>query len=97
MCEIGVQSKELKEGWRDVCVRLLGATGGRGTCIIDLLLEASCTQGGIKMIHDFFPEIIPVILRYQTAVFCSWHRGVGPHPHQQILHTKQGQEFFHRG
>ena len=83
-----------------VCVWLVGVIDGKGTCIIDLLLEASCTLGGIKMIYGLFSRLIPVILRYQTALFCSWQWGKEgcAHPRQQSLHTlRRGQESFSTG
>ena len=101
-----VKRQKCRAGLRDVCVcvrererereRLVGVMGGPGTCIIDPPLGASCTRGGIKMIHGLFPGLIPVILRYQTAVFCSWQRGAHTHASRAYTH-KTGGEFFHRG
>lgn len=86
-----VKRQERRAGLRDVCVRLVGVMGGRGTCIIDPPLGASCTRGGIKMIHGLFPGLIPVILRYQTAVFCSWHRGAHTHGSRAYTHNTGGE------
>lgn len=95
-----VKMQECRAGLRDVCVcvRLVGVIGGRGTCIIDPPLGASCTRGGIKMIHGLFPGLIPVILRYQTAVFCSWQKGGGAHTHASRAYThKTGGESTSTG
>lgn len=61
-----------------VCVCLVGVMNGRGTCIIDPFLQASCTWTGIKMIHGPFPGLIPLILRYQPAALCGQGVGRGP-------------------
>lgn len=80
-----------------VCVRLVGVMGGLGTCIIDPPLGASCTRGGIKMIHGFFPGLILVILRYQAAVFCSWQWGPHTHASRAYTHTRQEERVLPEG
>lgn len=78
-----------------VCLWLVGVMGGWGTCIIDLLLWASCTLDGIKMIHGLFLRLIPVILRYQTSVFCPWQWGAHTHASTTRTHTHdKSREFF---
>lgn len=92
-----LKGRNAGQGWgMCVCVVVVGVMGGWGTCIIDPPVGASCTRGGIKMIHGFFPGLILVILRYQTAVFCS--RQWGPHAHASRAYTQdKRREFFQRG
>lgn len=91
-----VKRQKCRAGLRGVCMVVVGVMGGWGTCIIDPPVGASCTRGGIKMIHGFFPGLILVILRYQTAVFCS--RQWGPHAHASRAYTQdKRREFFRRG
>lgn len=75
-----------------VHVRPAGVMSGWGTCIMDPPLWASCTQGGIKMIHGSFPGLILAILRYQSTVHCSWRRGPNTSTRRAHTHTNMGQD-----
>lgn len=89
------------QGWfLGVHVRPAGVMSGWWTCITDPPLGVSCTQGGIKMIHGSFPGLILAILRYQSAVCCSWRRGPNTYTSRAHTHTQtrdRTREFFHRG